>query len=124
MVFQGRSTPLVRDDATAVWHAADDSGLKIEVLTDPAAGNGDNEGEYWRITVPDGTQYYFGLSQRPRVDAGDATNSTWTVPWGTRRSSMMDVSPLGTMKELVGPQRRSSRLGLEGSGMRRPPSMA
>jgi RHS repeat-associated protein len=79
MVFQGRSTPLVRDDATGVWHAGDDSGLRIEVLTDLAAGNGDNEGEYWRVTTLDGTQYYFGRHRRYPGDP-EVTDSVLTVP--------------------------------------------
>jgi RHS repeat-associated protein len=79
MVFQGRSTALVRDDATAIWHAADDSGLRIEVLNDTSLGNGDNEGEYWRVTALDGTQYYFGRHKRYAADP-EVTNSVLTVP--------------------------------------------
>lgn len=61
---------LIRDTATGGWRAKNDDGSRIERLT--GAGNGDNDGEYWRITTVDGTQYFFGA----RPDA----RSTWTVP--------------------------------------------
>ncbi|ADJ45580.1 RHS repeat-containing protein [Amycolatopsis mediterranei S699] len=61
---------LIRDDATGAWHPKDDDGSRVERLT--GAGNGDNDGEYWKITKVDGTQYFFGSS-------GDA-KSAWTVP--------------------------------------------
>jgi len=40
-----------------------------------------NQGSYWEVIEPDGTQYYFGLNQLPGYASGDATtNSVWTVP--------------------------------------------
>ncbi|MBP2320389.1 RHS repeat-associated protein [Kibdelosporangium banguiense] len=59
---------LIRDDATGKWRPRSDDGSRIERST--GAGNGDNDGESWKITTVDGTQYFFGS------DAG----STWTVP--------------------------------------------
>ena len=50
--------------------AKGEDGSRIERLT--GAGNGDDNGEYWRVTTVDGTQYLFG--SRP------AAESTWTVP--------------------------------------------
>ncbi|MFC0623170.1 RHS repeat-associated core domain-containing protein [Kribbella deserti] len=52
------------------WRAKRDDGSRIERLT--RTGSEDNDGEYWKITKVDGTQYFFGS----RTDA----NSTWTVP--------------------------------------------
>ncbi|MFF7156394.1 RHS repeat-associated core domain-containing protein [Streptomyces sp. NPDC008139] len=79
----GKSTELVYD-STNGWHPADDSGEKIEKLTnaDEVTGNGDNDGEHWKVTTTDGTQYYFGLNRLPgwTGSATPETNSTWTVP--------------------------------------------
>ncbi|CAG7605904.1 RHS repeat domain-containing protein [Actinacidiphila bryophytorum] len=79
----GRSTELVYD-STHGWHAADDSGQKIEKLTnaDEVTGNGDNDGEHWKVTATDGTQYFFGLNRLPGWTGSTTpeTNSTWTVP--------------------------------------------
>src|SRR5690606_34178800 len=42
---------------------------------------GDADGEYWKVTTTDGTQYFFGRNHRPGYPADTAeTNSTWTVP--------------------------------------------
>ncbi|MFB9904405.1 RHS repeat-associated core domain-containing protein [Allokutzneria oryzae] len=68
--YAGGNGPLIRDDKTGEWRAESDNGSRIERLT--GAGNGDNDGEHWRITTVDGTQYLFGS----RSDAA----STWTVP--------------------------------------------
>jgi hypothetical protein len=68
MVFGGRSTRLLRDNTTAVWHAADDSGLRVEQLFGPADNgpghNGSYNREYWKVTTLDGTQYFFGINRR------------------------------------------------------------
>src|SRR6266540_103308 len=58
IVWGGHATELVLDDATGVWRPADDDGSRVELLT--GAGNGDNDGEYWRLTTTEGTQYFFG----------------------------------------------------------------
>jgi RHS repeat-associated protein len=77
--FSGGGGELVRDDATGTWHARQDDGTRIEHLT--GATNGDNDGEYWRVTTTDGTQYYFGLNRLTGWTAGKpTTNSAWTVP--------------------------------------------
>ncbi|MFC5287103.1 RHS repeat-associated core domain-containing protein [Actinokineospora guangxiensis] len=61
---------LIRDDATGAWRAEEDDGSRVERLS--GADNGDDNGEHWRITTVDGTQYHFG---------SDPTSaSTWTVP--------------------------------------------
>lgn len=77
----GQSNVLVKDDTTGEWHLEDDDGTKVEKLTDTSLGNGDDNGEYWRVTTPNGTQYYFGHNRLPGWSAGKPeTNSTWTVP--------------------------------------------
>ncbi|MFI7523948.1 polymorphic toxin-type HINT domain-containing protein [Micromonospora globbae] len=58
------------------WHARDEDGSRIEKLT--GAGNGDNDGEYWKVTTSDGTQYYFGRHSLPGQSS--VTDSTWRVP--------------------------------------------
>ncbi|WP_407838742.1 RHS repeat domain-containing protein [Streptomyces sp. DSM 116496] len=86
----GKSTELVYQTGKG-WHAEDNGAEKIEKLT--GASNGDQGtatvdgvGEHWKVTTPDGTQYFFGLNRLPGwKDNGTAaddpvTNSTWTVP--------------------------------------------
>ncbi|MEV0537170.1 polymorphic toxin-type HINT domain-containing protein [Kitasatospora sp. NPDC050463] len=80
----GHSGRMVRDDASGVWHLESDDGSKVEQLTGAPKGAGDvaYQGmEYWRITTPDGVQYYFGLNHLPGGDASDpAANSVLTAP--------------------------------------------
>ncbi len=79
MSLNGQSTELIRDDATGNWQPKNDDGSKVEKLT--GASNTDDNGEHWRVTTPDGTQYYFGLNHLPGWTTNAAvTNSTWTVP--------------------------------------------
>lgn len=81
LTLGGQSNVLVKDDDSGQWHLEDDDGTKVEKLTDTARANGDNDGEYWRVTIPDGTQYYFGYNRLPGWSSGKTeTNSTWTVP--------------------------------------------
>ncbi|MFC9692097.1 RHS repeat-associated core domain-containing protein [Kribbella sp. NPDC056951] len=77
--LNGKGGELVQDDQTKVWHARSDDGSKVERLN--KAANGDNDGEYWRITSKDGTQYYFGLNHLPGwQNETQNTGSAWTVP--------------------------------------------
>ncbi|WP_380281619.1 RHS repeat-associated core domain-containing protein [Kitasatospora purpeofusca] len=84
LALGSRSGTIVRDDATGTWHLQDDDGSKIEQLTGaPRSGNDVSyqDMEYWRITTPDGTQYYFGLNHLPGGDGTDpAANSVLTTP--------------------------------------------
>ncbi|WP_437033521.1 RHS repeat domain-containing protein [Streptomyces sp. enrichment culture] len=77
----GSSTELVKDDATGVWRKKSDDGTRVELLKNSALANGDNDNEYWKVTAPDGTRYYFGYN-RPKgwADGKEETNSVWTVP--------------------------------------------
>ncbi|TDB77087.1 polymorphic toxin-type HINT domain-containing protein [Micromonospora sp. KC721] len=78
IVLNGKSTELV-DLGKNRWKFADDDGSKVERLG--GADNDDNDGEHWRVTTTDGTEYYFGLNKLPGWTTGkERTNSTWTVP--------------------------------------------
>jgi RHS repeat-associated protein len=68
--LNGSQTMLIRDDTSEVWKPKSDNGSRIDRWT--GIGNGDDNGEHWRVTTTDGTQYFFGI----RPDSG----STWTVP--------------------------------------------
>ncbi|WP_224351705.1 RHS repeat-associated core domain-containing protein [Streptomyces olivaceus] len=75
----GASGELVKDDKTAEWRIISDDFSKIEKLT--GASNGDADGEYWKVTDTDGTQFFFGLNHLSGWATGDeSTNSAWTVP--------------------------------------------
>ncbi|MEU6713640.1 RHS repeat-associated core domain-containing protein [Nonomuraea sp. NPDC046802] len=77
--LNGQATELILDDKTNTWQPKEDDGSKIEKLS--GADNGDNDGEHWRVTTPDGTQYYFGLNRLPHWTSGrPETKSTWTAP--------------------------------------------
>jgi RHS repeat-associated protein len=71
--------------AGGTWKLKNDDATKVEHLTGNTS-NGDDNGEYWKITTTDGTQYYFGKHRLPGwsdhgTDADDpVTDSTWTVP--------------------------------------------
>lgn len=76
--LNGKSSTLVRNDATGDWRLEDDDASKVERLT--GAANGDNNGEYWKVTTADGTQYYFGVGRKPGSTTAPPTNSAWTTP--------------------------------------------
>jgi RHS repeat-associated protein len=87
----GMSTELILDGGNGnTWRPRNDDGTRVERLfdtavndTDDSAGNdlGDNDGEYWKITKTDGTQYYFGRNHLPGwVPGKPSTKSTWTTP--------------------------------------------
>ncbi|WP_051073026.1 RHS repeat-associated core domain-containing protein, partial [Nocardiopsis valliformis] len=79
LMLNGASGQLVKDDDTGQWRLESDDGSKIDHLT--GAENGDNDGEYWRVTTTDGTRYYFGRHRLPGWESGEeTTDSTWTVP--------------------------------------------
>ncbi|MFI5792545.1 RHS repeat domain-containing protein [Streptomyces sp. NPDC051677] len=84
IMLNGMSGELVKDDTTDKWHLSSDDGTKVERLT--GATNGDDgsagdKGEHWKITTPEGTEYYFGLNRLPGWATGnEETNSVWTAP--------------------------------------------
>ncbi|HEX6682771.1 MAG TPA: RHS repeat-associated core domain-containing protein [Candidatus Limnocylindrales bacterium] len=64
-----------------LWLPLDDDGTRVQRLRDPAAGNGDNDGEYWKVTTTDGTQYFFGRHRLTGWQAGrPETNSVSYQP--------------------------------------------
>nr|WP_055502337.1 RHS repeat-associated core domain-containing protein [Nonomuraea pusilla] len=70
---------LVKDATSKQWRPKRDDGTRVEHLT--GAANGDNDGEHWRITTDDGTQYTFGLNRLPGWASGKPeTKSVQTVP--------------------------------------------
>lgn len=78
--FNGAAGELVPAGSNT-WRLQNDDGTQIDRLTDTARANGDNDGEYWKVTTPNGTQYFFGYHRLPGWASGDpVTNSTWTVP--------------------------------------------
>jgi RHS repeat-associated protein len=76
--LQGTSSSLVKDTAAGgdTWRAQDDPGWRIQHRT--GAENGDNDGEYWVVTTPQGTRYTFGRGKQ--ATTGTATDSVYTVP--------------------------------------------
>ncbi|MFI7439701.1 RHS repeat-associated core domain-containing protein [Nonomuraea indica] len=70
IVFDGKASELLYDSGRRVWRLKDDDGSRVEQVS--GVGNGDHDGQYWRVTTTGGTQYYFG--RKPE------THSTWTVP--------------------------------------------
>jgi RHS repeat-associated protein len=79
--FAHANGPLVKDKGAAAetWHPQGDDGSKVERLT--GAANGAKDGEYWKVTTTDGTQYFFGLNHLPGWQTTKPeTQSTWTVP--------------------------------------------
>jgi RHS repeat-associated protein len=80
--LSGTGGELIRDDVTGAWRLRDDDNSVVEHLT--GAVNGDDDGEYWRVTTGDGTMFYFGLNRLPgytgTAPADKTTGSAWTVP--------------------------------------------
>jgi RHS repeat-associated protein len=70
VALPGVAGELVWDAGKRIWRAEEDDGWRVEQLF--GANNGDNDGEHWRLTSPEGTQYFFGRAT--------AAKSAWTVP--------------------------------------------
>ncbi|MFC3386354.1 polymorphic toxin-type HINT domain-containing protein [Couchioplanes azureus] len=78
--WRGQSTELVLDDATGKWRLAEDDGSYLELVTG-GSGTGLYNNEHWKLTTPDGTQYWFGKSRLPGWQEGQpVTSSVWGVP--------------------------------------------
>ncbi|MEU9000829.1 polymorphic toxin-type HINT domain-containing protein [Streptomyces sp. NPDC048551] len=77
--LDGHSGQIVRDDATCVYHVKGEDGTKIERLT--GQRNSAWQGEGFKVTTTDGTQYYFGSNRLPGGDGTDPeAKSVSTVP--------------------------------------------
>ncbi|HVK26548.1 MAG TPA: RHS repeat-associated core domain-containing protein [Actinokineospora sp.] len=72
----GRSTPLVFDGTN--WVPESDDGEKV--VLGAGAVNGARDGEHWKVTTTDGTEYWFGRDSLPGIAGPNVTNSAWTVP--------------------------------------------
>jgi RHS repeat-associated protein len=72
MSLNGSNTTLVRDGTSGNWRAERDSNWRIELLGSPASSGGGTS-ERWKVTTPDGTQYWFGTEAA-------TSDSRWTVP--------------------------------------------
>ncbi|MEY9993608.1 RHS repeat-associated protein [Streptomyces sp. V4I8] len=81
--FNGKGGELV-PDGTDAFRLKDDDGTKIQRIhgsTSDVRSNGARDDEYWKVTTPDGVQYYFGYNRLPGWASGnETTDSTWTVP--------------------------------------------
>ncbi|MEU6994655.1 polymorphic toxin-type HINT domain-containing protein [Streptomyces sp. NPDC046465] len=89
ITFNGKGGELVSlpgdadDDKNTIeeYRFKQDDGSRIVRMASASRGNGDNDGEYWRLTDPEGVRYYFGYNRLPGWKDGRATtNSTWTAP--------------------------------------------
>ncbi|MXG88414.1 DNRLRE domain-containing protein [Nocardioides flavescens] len=81
LVLEGRSTRIIKDGTSGAYRLQDDAGWKVEVgsggsngfVADqgaPLPDNADGNDEFFKLTSPDGTRYFFGYG----------TTSVWTVP--------------------------------------------
>ncbi|MFF4345469.1 polymorphic toxin-type HINT domain-containing protein [Kitasatospora sp. NPDC001540] len=78
--FAGHAGELIPVSADE-WRIKNDSGTKVVRVRDASRGNGDNDGEYFRATTPEGTTYYFGYNRLPNWTAGKPeTKSVYTLP--------------------------------------------
>jgi RHS repeat-associated protein len=77
--MNGRSSQLVAvpNSNPKQWRLKRDPRWRIEQLTGTFA-NGDSDKEYWKVTTPDGVQYFFGLGVK--LDGTTPTSSVYTVP--------------------------------------------
>ncbi|MFF2821229.1 polymorphic toxin-type HINT domain-containing protein, partial [Kitasatospora cineracea] len=78
--FDGHAGELIPVSADE-WRIKNDDATKVVRVRDSARGNGDNDGEYFKATTPDGTAYYFGYNRLPNWSSGQPeTKSVYTVP--------------------------------------------
>jgi RHS repeat-associated protein len=77
MSLGGQTAALVWDEGKSTWRSANDNGARVEKL--PNAVNGARDGEHWKVTTPDGVQYFFGLNRLPGYTNQEQTNSAWTA---------------------------------------------
>ncbi|WP_344618931.1 RHS repeat-associated core domain-containing protein [Dactylosporangium salmoneum] len=79
--LNGHASALVYDAGANLWRPVTEDGSKIERTTDGSLNNGDNDGEYWKVTTTDGTQYFFGRNRLPGWQSGSPeTKSVFTEP--------------------------------------------
>ncbi|ASN19856.1 RHS repeat-associated core domain-containing protein [Arthrobacter sp. YN] len=77
----GNRSGLIIKDANGKFHLQADDNTRLEFLQDTNTANGTRYGDYWKVTDPEGTEYFFGLNKLPGWTSGKATtNSTDYVP--------------------------------------------
>ncbi len=75
--FGAQSGELIRVGSTSTYRLRRDDGTRFEKIVSDWE-NGDDNRESWKVTRPDGTQYFFG---RGKAQSGSPdTAATWTVP--------------------------------------------
>ncbi|MGI5438449.1 polymorphic toxin-type HINT domain-containing protein [Streptomyces shenzhenensis] len=81
--FNGKGGELV-PSGTDSFRLKNDDGTKIQRIYGSGSdvrSNGARNDEYWKVTTPDGVQYYFGYNRLPGwADGKETTDSAWTVP--------------------------------------------
>jgi RHS repeat-associated protein len=82
MTLSGHGGELIQYSTSPdLWRPVRDDGTRVERIRDTSKNNGDNDGEYWKVTTGDGTRYYFGLNRLTGWTAGNAeTGSAFTTP--------------------------------------------
>ncbi|MBK8447337.1 MAG: hypothetical protein IPL41_11835 [Micropruina sp.] len=73
LTMAGHAGELVRIGTGAEWRLEVDDGTRVRKIGSAASND-----EYWRVTTPDGTQYFFGKGQADGTAAA-TTNSKWSV---------------------------------------------
>jgi hypothetical protein len=68
----GLAADLVMDETNGTWRAEGADDWQVVLLR--GARNGDDDGEHWQVTSPQGTRFVFGANRLP------GANSAWTVP--------------------------------------------
>ncbi len=76
--LNGKSSRLVRKGSSNEWRMKSDDGTRVERVSSDGI-NADDDGEYWRVTTTDGTQYFYGRNQRFDGDTRK-TDSVSVVP--------------------------------------------
>ncbi|MFI1482846.1 polymorphic toxin-type HINT domain-containing protein [Streptomyces sp. NPDC020747] len=81
ITFNGKGGELVPTGKDDEFKFQQDDGSRIARLKSTDRGNGDADGEYWRLTDPQGNRYYFGYNRLPGwADGKETTDSTWNMP--------------------------------------------
>jgi len=72
----GLSGPLIPEDQTYVrWRVQSDPGWRVERLSGAAYTN-IYQSQYWKVTGPDGTQYFFGYGHMPGLQTNSILAAT------------------------------------------------
>ncbi|MFF6978309.1 RHS repeat-associated core domain-containing protein [Streptomyces sp. NPDC008343] len=81
ITFNGKGGELVPTGKDDEFKLRTDDGTRIARLKSTNRGNGDDDGEYWRVTDQQGNRFYFGYNRLPGWAEGkETTDSAWTVP--------------------------------------------